>query len=161
MPGEKLANFLDEVASPERLVSLLMDREIHNRIESVMRDRHLVFGTGDNGLKIVLTDMSPGGKTSTLQEFEERLIMYQTRGFSEVGRGDSISTGEFECRDCMAISSPGTERCTSCGSADLEGASIPGSLTLALQIDIEERSNEELLDLVWRNSTYLSTDDPE
>jgi hypothetical protein len=138
-----------------------MERGIHHRIESVMRDRHLAFGAGDTGLKIVLTDMSPGGKTNTLQEFEERLIMYQTRGFREVGRGGGVPTGEFECRDCMAISSTGSDHCASCGSADLQRASVPGSLTLVLQIDVGDRSNEELLDLVWRNSTYLSTDDPE
>jgi hypothetical protein len=161
MPGEKLADFLDQVASPDRLVSLLMERGIHHRIESIMRDRHLAFGADEAGLKIVLTDLCPAGNTNTVQEFEEKLIMYQTRGFREVGRGDVIPTGELECRECMAISVPGSDRCMSCGSADLESANIPRSLTLTLQIDAGERTNEELLDLVWRNSTFLTTDDPE
>ena len=161
MPGEKLVDFLEQVANPGRLASLLMERGVHHRIESVMRDRHLAFGAGETGLKIVLTDMSPGGNTNTVQEFEERLIMYQTRGFREVGRGDVIPTGELECRECMAISVPDSGRCKSCGSADLESASVPRSLTLTLQIDVGEGTNEELLDLAWRSSTFLTTDDPE
>ena len=161
MPGEKLVDFLDQIASPGRLASLLMESSIHHRIESIMRDRYLAFGAGETGLKIVLTDIKPGGKTNTLQEFEERLIMYQTRGFKEVGRGDDIPTGELECRECMAISVPGSDRCTSCGSADLVSASVPRSLALTLQIDSGERTNEELLDLVWKSSTFLTTDDPE
>jgi hypothetical protein len=161
MSGGDLADFLDQFADTERLVSLLMKKGIHDRIESLVGDRHLAYKNEGNGILTVLTDLSPGGKTNSLQEFEERLIMYQARGFHEVGRGGEVPTGEFECRECMAISGPGSDRCTSCESAGLERATIPSTLTLILHVDPEGRTNEELLDLIWGNSTYLTTNDPE
>lgn len=161
MPAGDLAAFLENPANTGVIVSLLMDDGVNSRISSLLGDRYLQFRNVEEGILLVLTDRRPGGSPPTLREFEERLIMYQTRGFHEVGRDGDEQTGELECSRCMAISRPGSTRCNSCRSTQLERATIPSTLTLALGIEPADRTNEELLETIWKNSIFLSTGNPE
>ena len=161
LPREDLASFLEQPANPDRIVSLLLNEAIHRRLEHLLDDRKLTFGIDDLGVTITLEDHRPGGASGTLQEFEERLIRYQSDGYQEVDRGGEAPTGELECHECLAIMDPDSLSCRSCGSNRLDGATIPSTLTLIQRVVPAGRTNEELLDLIWRESSFLTTGDPE
>lgn len=154
--GQDLEDFLLSPAQPDLIVSHLRRRSISGILESLLGGRRVDFHDEDDGIEIVLTDLRPGGNQRSLVTFEEKMMVFMTRGFAEVSRSGQVESAEMECGICLGIIPAGRNRCPSCGSAALQRGTMPKSVTYSHLEPAAGRSNEELLERLWELLTTAS-----
>ena len=147
--GQDLEDFLLSPAQPDLIVSHLRRRSISAIVESLLGDRRVHFRRREDGIEIELTDLRPGGSERSLVTFEEKMMIFMTRGFAEISRSGQVESAEMECGTCLGIIPAGRNCCLSCGSAAVQRGTIPKSVTYSHLEPAAGRSNEELLGRLW------------
>lgn len=155
-PKGDLQAFLESPANPSALAVMLNHESLAEMLRALVPCRVATFRGSGSVLELSFEDSRPGGRSGTLREFEERLLMLLSKGYTEQGRSGEVPTEELECEECLGILPSSSDSCSSCGSKRLSRAMIPRTIRFAHLEPAGDRNNEEMLDWAWEALTYLA-----